>query len=194
MGLPRAMLPSCSIAYLNAPEKWQVIMKNYTPVLVNTSKPKFTFKTFFLGSAAAKNYYYCARHKTDDIYILWIETTRFGTSFCFPCVLDEQGDAMVYVSGRGLKQRNANSAMIARWNLFVKPGNFAEEFDLKELTPADFHEEYGNYKSADFSGLSAEDRAALNDGEPVEEAPAEEVPAEETPAEEAHAAEEETAE
>ena len=145
-------------------------MKNYTPVLVNTSKPKWSLKTFFLGSSAAKNYFYCARHKTDDIYILWIETTRFGNSFCFPCVLDEQGDAMVYLTGRGLKNSTQNSAMIQRWNLFVKPSTFEAEFDCKELTPADFHEEYGRYKGVSFGdGLSAADRAALADEDAAEE-------------------------
>lgn len=146
-------------------------MKNFTPVLVNTGKQKMSFKTFFLGSAAAKSYYYCGRHKTDDIYIMWIEASRFGTSYCYPCVLDEQGDPMVYMPGKGLSNKTKNAAMVQRWNLFVQPATFRQEFDVGELTPEEFHKEYAGYKNQMLEELLDEE-AAEAEGTPAEALPA----------------------
>lgn len=122
-------------------------MKNFTPALVKTGKIKTTFKTFFLGnSIGAKANYYSARHKTEDIYILWIETARFGKSYCFPCVLEEQGDPMVYITGRGSAQNAKNNALVQRWGLFVTPASFEENYNCEEMTSDNFYTEYSKYK------------------------------------------------
>ena len=161
-------------------------MKTYTPVLVNRKKPKFSFKTLLLGSSAAKNYYYCARHKTEDIYIMWIESTRVGNTFCFPCVLDEAGDAMVYLTDKNREVRAKSAAMIQRWNLFVKPSSFEEEYSLGELAPKEFHEEYARYKDV-ATGFILEKELAEARGEEPGEAVAPEAEPEALPEPEAEA-------
>ena len=115
-------------------------MKNVTPPLIN-QKMKRNWKSFFVGEAA-KQAHYAARHKVDDIYILWIEAVQFGKTNCYPCVLEEKGDAMVYLSGNHTK----NKEMLKRWNLFVTPQNINREFDVSELDKHEFQKIYRRYQ------------------------------------------------
>ena len=59
-------------------------MKYCTAPLVNEVKKKSKIKAFFLGDSH-RACYYEARHKTQDIYLLWIEAPRFGKTLTYPC-------------------------------------------------------------------------------------------------------------
>ena len=135
-------------------------MKNFTLPLVNRGKSKLTVKRFFFGNAGAKNYYYAARHTAGNIYLLWIESDRFGKTHTFPCVIEEDGDPMVYLTGGGLGQKNKNAEMINRWNLMINPESFEREFDLTVLTSEEFQNEYMGYKGSAF------EKAAAGEAEP----------------------------
>jgi hypothetical protein len=120
-------------------------MKYTTPALINNTKKLRSFKTFFLGQSATQNYYK-ARHRTDDIFVLWIEASQFGKLQCFPCVLEEQGEPMVYEVMKGVNTKMRNAELVQRWPLFVTPQNIQEEFDVEEMSKSDFFELFGEYR------------------------------------------------
>lgn len=120
-------------------------MKYTTPALVNNTKKLRGVKTFFLGQSTAQTYYR-GRHKTDDIFILWIEASQFGKLQCFPCVLEEQGDPMVYEVMKGVGTKARNAELVQRWPLFVTPENIQEEFDVEEMNKNDFFALFGEYR------------------------------------------------
>ncbi len=123
-------------------------MKNFTPALIHTGKEKFSLKRLLFGSAAAsKNHYFRATSKDGRTYLLWLESDRMGNMMAFPCVLEEDGDPMVYLPGYGGKQKAKNNAVIQRWHLLINPGTFADEFNYAEVESAEFQKEYSRYRA-----------------------------------------------
>lgn len=119
-------------------------MNNHTPALVAPEKKKFSLKSLFFGNRVAKNTYYAARHKTENIYLLWIQCNRFGTLQSYPCVLSEPDGLMVYMTEKAFKEKN--HSMVERWALLANPETFARNFDYNELMPRDFNNEYNKYQ------------------------------------------------
>lgn len=120
-------------------------MKFYSNGLIN-NKRKRSFKSIFVSGTAPDNHYYGAKHHTEEIYLLWIESVRFGKCFCFPCVLDEAGDPLVYFTGGDAEDKRRNGMLIQRWNLFVNPENIQTDYNVEELEPTDFQSKYDQYK------------------------------------------------
>lgn len=120
-------------------------MKYTTPALINNTKKLRSFKTFFLGQSSTQNYYK-ARHRTEDIFVLWLEASQFGKLQCFPCVLEEQGEPMVYEVMKGVNTKIRNAELVQRWPLFVTPQNIQEEFDVEEMSKSDFFDLFGEYR------------------------------------------------
>lgn len=138
-------------------------MKNYTHSLVNSEKAKRSLKSLFLGSTSTKPKYYEAFHKTEDIYALWLEAERFGTWLCFPCVLEEDGDPMIYISSGGKGKRMSNAAMINRWSIMMSRKELEEHFDVSELTPDNFGKIYSKYKETALLGSGESPDASHED-------------------------------
>lgn len=148
-------------------------MKFFTPALINSAKTSRSFKAIFFGHSMATSYYQ-ARHKKEDIYILWIEAARFGKVHCYPCVLDEAGDAMVFSTTSSPSSARANADLITRWNLFVNPATFAEEYVVDEINKKKYNIIFGDYQTL---GSSASAKK-LDDADTPED---ENTPAEEPP-------------
>ncbi len=136
-------------------------MKYYSKGLINKTQKK-GIKRFFLGSAP-ENYYYHAEHHTEPIYLLWVESARFGKAFAFPCVLEEgDGEPMVFFTGADLAGKVKNAEMVRRWNLFVTPESIATDYAVQELDGVEFQSIYGKYKN------EARNRQAI-ESNPVQE-------------------------
>lgn len=119
-------------------------MKYTTPALVNNTKKLRGIKAFFFGQSTAQSYYK-ARHKSDDILVMWIEASQFGKLQCFPCVLEEQGDPMVFEVMKGVNTKMRNAELVQRWPLFVTPENI-KDFEVEEMSKADFFALFGEYR------------------------------------------------
>ena len=120
-------------------------MKYTTPALINNTRKLKGLKAFFIGQASIASYYQ-ARHKHDDVFLLWIEASQFGKLQCFPCVLEESGDAMVFEVMKGLDAKARNASLVQRWGLFATPENIREEFEITEMEKNEFYQLFGDYR------------------------------------------------
>ncbi len=143
-------------------------MKNFTPALVGNIKQKKGLKSFFFGRSTA-NAYYKARHKTEDISIMWIESKRFGKTDCYPCVFDEYGDPMVYHGGTVVGSKKKNAELIVRWKLFVTPQNINTEYDVTEMTAEQFFTAFKKYQSQDIERQIAQLEQSQAKEQPLED-------------------------
>ena len=118
-------------------------MKSYTsPVVCKEPKKKGLFARLFGNRAAT---YYEAQHKEESVYALWIESGMFGRLRCFPCVLDEAGDFLVYEPIKAPETMEENRTLIQRWPLFLTKQT-AEEYRIRELEHEQFNEIYQKYR------------------------------------------------
>lgn len=111
-------------------------MKYFTVPLVN--KKKRTFKTFLLGQSAEQKHYR-AQHVSEDITLLWLEASQFGKLHCFPCVLNEGGDMLVFRSASSKRTAELNAMLVQRWNLFVNPENIKTDYHVEEMDRKEFY-------------------------------------------------------
>ena len=120
-------------------------MKYYTPPLMNEVKQRKKLKAFFFGDSR-RNAYYEARHKTDNVYLLWIEGIYFGKVICYPCVI-ERGSVLQVLENSNLpvSQEN-NDRLVEDWLRLVCPENVREEYEVKELDAKDFNPLFGEYR------------------------------------------------
>ena len=149
-------------------------MKYTTPALINNTRKLKGLKAFFIGQASIASYYQ-ARHKHDDVFLLWIEASQFGKLQCFPCVLEESGDAMVFEVMKGLDAKARNASLVQRWGLFATPENIREEFEITEMEKNEFYQLFGDYRKGavqhEIAHLSAP--ASPSEAEKTETAPPE---------------------
>ena len=120
-------------------------MKYYTVPLMNEVKQRKKIKAFFFGDSR-RTIYYQATHKTEDIFIMWIEGLYFGKVTCYPCVLKQGEETLVFESGKlDISQEN-NDNLIQRWNLVTSPETIREEYDVVEMEKNAFGDLFGEYR------------------------------------------------
>ena len=57
------------------------------------------YYTEALVSDRRRTSYYQARHREEDLYLLWIEGIHLGKMICYPCVLERGAEQMVFENG-----------------------------------------------------------------------------------------------
>lgn len=153
-------------------------MKFTTPALINNKKKMRTFKRFIFGDSTVQMFYH-GRHKTDPVQIYWIEASQFGKLQTFPCVLDEDGDAMVFDASRSAEAKRRNAALVQRWPLFVTPANVEQDYIIEEMDGGEFYGAFGDYRRHYLDAIYEQEM----DTDTAGEQPAEALPAAEQPVE-----------
>lgn len=119
-------------------------MKSHTPPVVGKRPPKVGF--FARLNGRVSHMYYEGRNPAENVYALWIESEGFGGLRCFPCVLDEAGDYLVYETVRTPETVRENALLIQRWPLFLN-GETKEEYTIRELEKDAFNQIYQKYRN-----------------------------------------------
>lgn len=119
-------------------------MKSYTPSVIGGKPPRRGFWARLAGKVP--NMYYEGRDTKENIYALWIESERAGNLRCFPCVLDEAGDYLVYETIRAPETARENAMLIQRWPLFLSQET-KENFAIRELDQDTFNKIYQKYRN-----------------------------------------------
>ena len=120
-------------------------MKYYTPPLMNEVKQRKKLKAFFFGDSR-RNAYYEARHKTDNVYLLWIEGIYFGKVICYPCVIERGSVLQVFENSNLPVSQENNDRLVEDWLRLVCPENVREEYEVRELDAKDFNPLFGEYR------------------------------------------------
>ena len=113
-------------------------MKYCTEPLVNEVKKKNKIKAFFLGDSR-RACYYEARHKTQDIYLLWIESPHFGKTLTYPCILRKDGVLYAFENGSMSINKENNEALVTLWEQVVDEQRLKTEYTYIELDKKDFN-------------------------------------------------------
>ena len=156
-------------------------MKSYTPPVVGEKPPKVGFFARLNGKVSCL--YYEGRDPKENVYALWIEGEGLGGLRCFPCVLDEAGDYLVYETVKSPETMQENAMMIRRWPLFLNQET-KENFAIRTLEKDVFYQIYQKYRNdkikREYEKAGLEVPADLNAEPVVQEAqePAEEPQAE----------------
>lgn len=156
-------------------------MKSNTPPVVGQKPPKVGFFARLNGTVSSL--YYEGRDPKENVYALWIEGEGLGGLRCYPCVLDEAGDYLVYESVRTPETAQDNALLIRRWPLFLNPET-KENFTIRTLEKDVFNSIYQKYRNDrirreyEKAGLEAPaelhaEAAALEEEVPAEEPQAE---------------------
>ena len=119
-------------------------MKSHTPPVVGKRPPKVGF--FARLNGRVSHMYYEGRNPAENVYALWIESEGFGGLRCFPCVLDEAGDYLVYETVRTPETVRENALLIQRWPLFLN-GETKGEYTIRELEKDAFNQIYQKYRN-----------------------------------------------
>ncbi|MBR6573475.1 MAG: hypothetical protein IKK61_00585 [Clostridia bacterium] len=113
-------------------------MKYCTEALVNEVRKKNKIKAFFLGDSR-RTCYYEARHKTRDIYLLWIEAPHFGKTLCYPCILRMDGVLRAFENGNLEINKQNNDELVTVWEQVVDEQRLKTEYTYNELEKKDFN-------------------------------------------------------
>ena len=119
-------------------------MKSYTPPVVGEKPPKVGFFARLNGKVSCL--YYEGRDPKENVYALWIEGEGLGGLRCFPCVLDEAGDYLVYETVKSPETMQENAMMIRRWPLFLNQET-KENFAIRTLEKDVFYQIYQKYRN-----------------------------------------------
>ena len=164
-------------------------MKYCTEALIDEVRQKNKIKAFFLGDSR-RTCYYEARHKTRDIYLLWLEASRFGKVICYPCILRKDGELRAFENGNLQINKQNNDELVTVWEQVVDAQRIKEEYTVTELDRKDFNEafktqqkehldtEIARMLDKEMEGMNAEEKASfqaeLEDGRARDKAAAEE--------------------
>ena len=116
-------------------------MKTYTEVLMN---PVPGGHRWYKSDPNLPLMHYEAKHKTENIYILWMETKMMRKRVTLPCALIEEGSALIFKSSSNFATGKENSMLLKRWSLFVSPQNINTDWDVTFLEKEEFLEKYKN--------------------------------------------------
>lgn len=120
-------------------------MKYYTAPLMNEVKQRKKLKAFFFGDSR-RTAYYEARHKTENVYLLWIEGIYFGKVICYPCVIERGSELQVFENSNLPVSQENNDRLVADWQALTDPDTFREVYEVKELDSKDFNPLFGEYR------------------------------------------------
>ena len=115
--------------------------------LMGAESRSFSLRKLLTGHLSSDAYY--EAHREDNgVYILWMEFSRFGTLYAYPCVLREQGrEPLVFRAAR----EEDNRALLDRWNELVTAESFSA-FRPGVLKKSDFQRIYDAYKKGSAEG------------------------------------------
>lgn len=119
-------------------------MKMHTPPVVGEKPPKVGFFARLNGKVSCL--YYEGRDPKENVYALWIEGEGLGGLRCFPCVLDEAGDYLVYEPVRTPETARENAMLVQRWPLFLNQET-KEEFAIRTLEKDVFNQIWQKYRN-----------------------------------------------
>lgn len=161
-------------AVWNSPCKGVDRMKAYTDVLINKVEGGHKW---YRPDPDLPVMHYEAKHKTENIYIMWMETRMMRRRCALPCILIEDGDPMVFKPSKSIGAGQENAAMLKRWALLVTPQNIDTEWIVAEVEKDVFAERYKKAQDGSlFANLTpagssdAEDDSAYELEESYEEA------------------------
>lgn len=108
--------------------------------LVGATHRSGGIRALLLGHVAASTYY--EAHRDDNrVYLLWMEFSRFGQTYAYPCVLHErEAEPMVFRPASD----EQNTALMERWNELVT-GKF-ERYRFSVLEKKSFQSIYRKFK------------------------------------------------
>ena len=112
-------------------------MKSYTPSLMKIQRKRPKFWNILRGKPFDTGYY-MADHKEKDIHIMWCEASQFGPTYCYPCVLEVDGEVYAF-HGTGSAKKAYNEELMREWVKYVSPDNI-HEFDVVEKSQEEFYE------------------------------------------------------
>lgn len=120
-------------------------MKHFTQPLVNEVKKKKRVAGFFLGDWR-RTCYYEARHRQRDLYLLWIEGSRFGKVTCYPCIIRDMDKLYAYENGNMTVNLENNDYLVQLWNDVVDADRIKTDYDVKELDAKEFNSTFRKYQ------------------------------------------------
>ena len=141
-------------------------MKYFTVPLVNQRKKGW--KTIIFGQSAEQKHYR-AQHRSEDITLLWLEASQFGKLHCFPCVLKEGDDMLVFRSASSRQNAEDNAMLVQRWNLFVNPENIQTDFHVEEMDKREFYKLFNECQRQIIEDFDRPRRAAVQPAPIAEE-------------------------
>lgn len=115
--------------------------KNATPSLIKKKRKGTSFIKILL-KRGADNGYYEAVSLDRTTRLLWIEASQFGSTGCYPCVLDISGDEIAFVSGSSGKEKASNKRLTTMWKETVNPENIDTDFTVTELDGQEFFRQF----------------------------------------------------
>ena len=132
--------------------------KDYCDYLVGT-KPapnkKKGLLNFLLGVQRNVNYY-DARHREKPIRLLWMETPRWSSMRCYPCVLEREGEILVFQSGVLKECKENNLRLVREWMATVDRERLETDFEVEALESKTFDEIFRRYRKEDLERAIAE--------------------------------------
>ncbi len=120
-------------------------MKYYTEALVNEVTKKKRITAFFLGDSRRTSYYQ-AQSREDSTYLLWIEGINWGKTICYPCVLIQGAETLVFEQGALDISKKNNDELVSRWRETIDPEKLRRDYDLTELGKQEFHAIFARYR------------------------------------------------
>jgi hypothetical protein len=113
----------------------------YTVAPLVGAKSGTSLRSLLLGHLSGSHYYE-AHYQAEGLYLLWMEFSRFGALWAYPCVLDEKdGDPLVFCPGNDEK----NTRLLERWNELITAPAFAR-FSVLPLQKAEFQKIYRSFQ------------------------------------------------
>ncbi len=148
-------------------------MKYYTEPLVNEVQKKNRFKAFFLGDAR-RTCFYQATHKENGTYLLWIEGINWGKTICYPCVMIQGAETLVFENSNLDMSKENNQVLIDRWQAAVDGQRIQTEYEVSEMDKNEFHEVFSRYRKMHLDWAIAQAEAENGLGEQAEKQESEE--------------------
>lgn len=144
--------------------------KNYCAYVIGSRKEEARGKTIlrFLFGSQRKAYYYETRDEERDLYLLWIETKRWGEMRCYPCVLRKGGETIVFQSNVLKECEENNDRLVEEWERCVDRERVNAVCQVNDLTSKEFQELFSRYRKEDLDRAisRAEQENGLADGTP----------------------------
>ena len=122
-------------------------MKYVTPALMKEGGKKGGWS--LLRKATAQDAYYEAESGDGGTYLLWIEASRMGRDYAFPCALRHGDRLYVFESLRLRGDRKGQEEMTALWERVVSPDTVRQAYRVTRLDEAEFQKRYAALRRQD---------------------------------------------
>lgn len=137
-------------------------MKSYTEVLINKVEGG---SKWYKADPDMELRHYEAHHKTEDIFIMWMETKMMRRRCALPCVLVEDGDALVFKASKSIAVAQENAGILKRWSLIVTPDNIETDWDITAMEKEEFAQKYKMIQNGELYGKKDEEAEEAEEAE-----------------------------